>query len=209
MTGMSGPVEGLLADVTEMTRQAAADGLDLATVFADLRLVLEIDAADDLPADVLRACAVAWGQAHHELDRAGDDVGVLSWEGLEDRLWRALGAGDVPPPRWVVLVSGSTGGTCGRGLLSTEDVLHSAAGLLAARLDEATEHVALLPVTTRRPAVVMALLPSDGGRVREVSAWVTGLSLPGVRLSVTVHRLEDDPGGVLAALRQIVLTRTD
>jgi hypothetical protein len=199
------PVQGLLADVTAMTRQAAIDGLTLASVYADVRLILDLDPEDELPAELLRACAVAWSQTHADLDRP-DDLRVLAWDELEDRLWLLAGA-DAEPPAWAVLAElpPRRAGNEGR-LLLPDDVLRVAAGLLASRLDRPMEHVALLEAPGGTPYGLVALVQGDQRRAEQARSWVVGLDTGSRGAVVTVHRLVDHPEGLLAAVREAVAT---
>ncbi|SDE08307.1 hypothetical protein [Nocardioides lianchengensis] len=197
---MTDPVEGLLEDVTEMTRQAAVDGLTLGSVYADVRLVLDLDPSADLPPEVLRACAVAWSSAHRDLDRHSD-VLVLGWDELEDRLWDASSRPGAEPPDWAVLVE--TEDAASRpALLPPEDVLRAAADLLASRLGRAGEHVALVPRSGAVAGRVVALVQGEVERAEQVRSWVLDLAPVGTRVAATLHRLVH-PDGVLGALREL------
>ncbi|WP_244928035.1 hypothetical protein [Nocardioides sp. W7] len=205
---MTDPVEGFLEDVTAMTRQAAIDGLTLASVFTDLRLILDLEPGDELPAGVLRACAVAWSRTHEDLDRA-HDVRVLTWDDLEDRLWISLAGPDTELPSWAVLAEtgpreGSSGG--GPTLLQPDDVLRVAAGVLAARLDRPSEHVALLEGRENASRGLVALVQGDVRRAEQARSWVAGLTPGRSGPVVTLHRLVDHPEGRLAAIREVVST---
>lgn len=208
---MREPLEGLLADVEEMTRQAAVDGLTLASVYADVRLVLDLEPADDLPPEVLRACAVAWSAVHRELDR-GSGSRVLGWDELEDRLWGATAGPGAELPGWCVLVEAGAPAAADAaeprpgGLLSPEDLVRGAADLLASRLGGSAEHVALVTRPGSPPGPVVALVDGDRARAERACSWVRDLAPGSAGLTARAHRLAGHPDGLLGALRELAAT---
>lgn len=194
------PDEGLLADVVVMTEQAAVDGLPLASVFADLRLVLGLEEADELPPAVVRRCAVTWSQAQAGPDRSGQDP--VSWEELEGRWWPVL-AGPVDElPGWVLLVEPPAAPEQ-PALLTPEDVLLGAAELLLARLAGAGDRVALLDGGDGGPGAVLALVAGDAVRAERVAGWVRQLAPGSAGPRVTLRPLSDEPAGAWAAIREL------
>ena len=207
MSGVEDPFDDLLEDVTAMTRQAAADGLTLASVFADVRLVLDLAPGAELPPRVLRACAVAWSRSHQDLEPEADPR-VLGWDQLEDRLWSGSPGPD--QPRWAVLVEpGVHALGAAPAQLPPDEVLRGVAGLLAARLDRPAECVARLGPPGAPPRGLVALVAGGAGRAEQARTWVADFA-PGVGAPlVTLHRVDDHPEGLLGALRAVIATVAD
>lgn len=211
MTGMAddrtASRDPLLADVTEMARQAAIDGLALAAVFADLRLVLELGPGEDLPADVLRACASAWSHAHEGSGRVGEGS-VLSWDELEDRLWESSADPSMVLPRWAVVLGAVTRPSDdARSMLSAADVLRGAADLVASRLEGSGEHLALvLAGTDDAGDGLLVVVTDDLHRARHLEGWLRDLGLEAGGAGGAIHSLTDHPDGLLAALRRAIAT---
>lgn len=196
---MTDPGDGLLADIEVMSEQAAVDGLTLASVFADLRLVLGLEEGDELPPAVLRRCAVTWSQAHRGSDRSG--IRVATWEELESRWWPVLAGPADRVPAWALLVEPAPAGPV-PALLSAEDALLGAAALLTARLDGPGDLVAVLAGRYGAADAVLALVQGDAARAELAASWVAELGTTGAP-RVTVRRLADEPEGAWAAVRDL------
>jgi hypothetical protein len=207
--------DDLVQDVVAMTRQAAVDGLPLSAVLEDLRLVLDLAPGAELPAPVLRACALAWASVQQDLAAGvAGDVAVRTWHELESHLWGSVALGEHPDPTWLVEVRAGTPLTTEgapsvlASVLGPADHLRGAAQLLAAYLDRPGEHVSLL----RRPAGqepdrVLALVVSgpDEDRPALAGARVRAQPIGGEgALDVRVVALTGHPEGMLAALREAV-----
>lgn len=195
--------EGLLADITVMTEQAATDGLTLASVFADLRLVLDLEEGDELPPAVVRRCAVTWAQVHLQADRSR--IGVVGWEELESRWWPVLAGPVERVPGWALLVEPPPTPRSGAGptLLSAEDALLGAAALLTAGLGGPGDRVAVLAGEGGAPAAVLALVEGDATRAEVAAARVAELVTTAGALRATRRRLDRDPAGAWAAVRAL------
>ncbi|GAA4730677.1 hypothetical protein GCM10023350_12410 [Nocardioides endophyticus] len=195
-------------DIVAMTRQAARDGLPLTTVFADLRLVLDLAPSDDIPAPLLRACASSWARTQQELSagpRSGlGGVRTCSRGDLESLLWGAPGSpADELPSSLVVVELRSSRLAASTALLGPEDLLHATAQLLSALLDCSSERVMLVREDgePERPWWVAGLVTGDDERVDRAVTRVTALASVNEDLVVSVHRLSGHPDGVLSSLR--------
>ena len=198
-------------DIVAMTRQAARDGLPLTTVFADLRLVLDLEPSDDIPAPLLRACASSWARTQQELS-AGPRSGLAgvrtgSRGDVESLLWGALGGPAEELPGWLVVVElRSPQPAASTALLGAEDLLQAAAQLLSALLDGSSERVMLVREDgePERSSWVAGLVTGDDERVQRAVTRVTALASVNDDLVVTVHRLGGHPDGVLSSLRGLL-----
>lgn len=196
----------LRADVEATTRQAAIDGLPLAEVFHDLRMVLDLEPGQDLPADVLRVAALAWAGTQRSLSGPGpyDGVPCGTPDDLESHLWSSAGAGlDGPTVALVVRASAPEHGG-GALALREVDLLVAAARSLAAVYAGPQEYVGLV----RRPGAAepdrAVALAVEADRVEEATAQVVALPPPGgPTLTVTVHDLRAHPESALGALRAL------
>lgn len=200
---MSDLDEGLLADITVMTEQAASDGLTLASVFADLRLVLGLEEGDELPAVVVRACAATWAQVHLQADRPTSRA--VGWDELESRWWPILAGSPERVPAWALLVEPPPAplSTAGSTLLSAEDALLGAAALLSACLGGPGDQVAVLAGQDGAPAAVLVLVDGDAARAELAAARVAELVTTAGAPRATLRRLDGDPAGAWAALRAL------
>jgi hypothetical protein len=192
-----------------MTRAAALDGLPLAAVFADLRLVMSLEPSDEVPAELLRACALAWGQTQRRLSEGpgvgegGVQTGVA--EDLESRLWGTLGSPAEERPSWLVIVGVKHPQPEAPTLFSPDDLLRLAAQLLAVLLDHANDCVMLLRDHDHdEPSRVVALATGGVPRVTDVVARVRALSSLDEGLVASVHGLDAHPDGTLSRLRDLL-----
>jgi hypothetical protein len=216
------PDADLIADILEMTRHAARDGLPLSAVLEDLRLVLDLGPADVLPVDALRACALEWARSTRGLARTLSSS-PISLDDLEGLLWATLGSSPEWLPARAVVVRPRAGrdddaastAPNPRRLLDGADRLVAAAQVMTVVFDHPGEHVVLLrtpPARTSDRAVVLLPRPavadsedSDRGddRVALLEASLASATLTGATpWSVEVHLLADHPRGLLAGLRE-------
>jgi len=210
MTSGDGLVDGLVDDIVTMTRQAAVDGLPLSAVIADLRLVLDLEPTDEVPARVLRSCALAWAEVHQELAASPDGVPTRTWHELESHLWSLVGSHDEPLPGWVIEVRASAPGPSADGdlarlasVLEPVDYLRGAAQVLASFLDLPGEQVSLVREPSGPdPDRIVALVADQDERATLAQARLAALPAGGEgTLAVRVSSLADQPDGLLAALR--------
>ncbi|WP_193607971.1 hypothetical protein [Nocardioides lijunqiniae] len=210
--------DDLVQDVVAMTRQAAVDGLPLSAVLEDLRLVLDLAPGADLPAQVLRACALAWASVQQDLAAgSAGDVAVRTWHELESHLWGSVGLGEGPDPTWLVEVRAGAprpaeaGESALASVLGPVDHLRGAAQVLASYLVRPGEQVSLLrPPTGQEPDRVLALVVSgpDEERPELARARLQAQPIGGEgALDVRVVALTGHPDGMLAALREAVERR--
>jgi hypothetical protein len=212
--GVAAPRDPFVDDIVAMTRQAALDGLALATVFADLRLVLDLAPSDDIPAPLLRACASAWAQTQRELSTSprGGLGGVRTGtrDDLEGLLWGVLGSPDDEIPNSLVVVElRRPQPAAPTALLGPEDLLHVAAQLLSALLGCSSERVMLVREDSEResPLWVAGLATGDRERVQRAVTRVAALTSVNGDLVVTTQRLSGHPEGVLSSLRSYLDAR--
>lgn len=200
--------EGLVADITATTRQAAVDGLALAQVFDDLRLVLDLDAGEEIPADVLRVAALTWAEAQHALAGEGpyDGVHCATEDEVESQLWAVLAATGRPPSVALLLRAQGRSDPDAAGLALRElDLLVAAARSLAPGFSRPEEYVGLVRRAGSRSPDRVVLLVADDDRVDEALASIAGLSpAGGPTLVVTRHDLGENAEGALAALRDVL-----
>lgn len=205
----AGPADvlpALVADIVEMTTRAAADGLALEQVYEDLRMVIGLEPGDEVPAPLLRHCAVAWSAAQRR--PLADEASVLrSGQQLEEHLWELLASsGPTSLPRFAVVIDVVGSGS----LLGAADWLEVTGRTVATVFEQHGERVATIPATapvdrTSGPARVVALAHANGldertAFVRAQLAELTGSSAVALR----VHDLTTTTAGVLAALRQVL-----
>lgn len=191
--------------VAALIRDAAVDGLSLETVYADLRLVLGLAPCDELPAALVRSCALTWARANESVP-VEDEVAATGSRGeLEDRLWQALLAGG-PESRPLLLVvapaAHDAGSTVLRLLGGIDGLVRLTAGLLATEVVPPAETVVRWSRADGAPYVVALVTgPDADARVARVRRRVDEL-LPGSPLRFGVHPLDGGAGGRLAAVRQ-------
>ena len=208
----------LVADIVAMTRQAALDGLPLSAVLDDLRLVLELEPADVLPVDALRACALEWG---HATMAPGTSIPAapVTLNDLECHLWRLLGSSPDQLPERVVVVRLRTfapdedaRGSGIPGVLDSADLLVAAARVMSHLFNRPGEHVALLrsPLAVAADRVV-ALVPGQekgdgpGDKDRMALFEASLASAPVIGAApwlVEVHVLAGHPRGLVASMRE-------
>lgn len=198
----------LVADLTETTRQAAVDGLALAQVFDDLRLVLDLDAGAEIPADVLRLAALTWAEAQHALAGEGpyDGVHCATEDEVESQLWAVLATTGRPPSVALVLrAQGRAEPDAAGPALRELDLLVAVARSLAPGFSRPEEYVGLVRRAGSRSPDRVVLLVADDDRVDEALASIAGLSpAGGPTLVVTRHDLGDHAEGAVAALRDVL-----
>lgn len=195
----------LLADVEETTRQAAIDGLPLSQVFEDLRLVLDLEPHDDLPADVLRAAALAWERSQQALTGEGpyDGVPCTTVDHLESHLWSLLGACPDAPAR-ALIVRTERAADLPDGLALREvDLLVAAARTLLPLLDGPGEYVGLVRDPGARTPDRMVALAGDDERLAAARGALSDVAPPGgPTIRASLHDLRGHPDGCLPAVRE-------
>lgn len=211
----------LIADIVEMTRHAAQDGLPLSAVLDDLRLVLHLGPADVLPVDALRACALEWARASQRPATTRPALAV-TLDDVEGRLWELLGSAPEQLPGRAVVVRlrasaapERVGGVLGTGdLLLPADLLSAAAELVSDVFDQPGEHVVLLRTPPRiAPDRLVVLLPDqveEDGAGEEDRLALCRATLAASPLTntaawlVEVHELGGHPDALLTSVREVL-----
>lgn len=202
----------VLDEITDLTVQAAVDGLSLETVFAELRAVLDLEPGQEIPIALVRACAVTWADASRDLPPAAVSV-VDSRAELDDRLWSALSVtGPEQAPVLVRLFTvGDEAGSASMALRllgGGDGLVALAADLLVATLDPASE-IVLIWRRAGRTDQAVALLDEADGRLEALQTRLAEIAPGGPRVGVRVTRVDGGPGDRLSVVRQALDDVTD